>query len=83
MPLSHQQRALAISWFQRHTNRSGEFRCLVCGSGGWELAADFVLMGPIDPGARNTDAGGGLPLVGFSCSGCGYTLFFNATRMGL
>ena len=68
------------AWLQE--KGTGAASCPISGDNNWIVADDFVQPMRYSTGGLNI-GGRGYPLVMVICGTCGYTLFLNATVMGL
>jgi len=78
--LTESEKKKALEWFKAHWPE--EYRCPVSGHTDWLLAEHMVVPPRYAPGTLG--AGGiSYPQVMVICQGCGLTLYFNATLMGV
>lgn len=80
--LTTEQRALVEAWIRTHwADRPGH--CPICGTRTWEFS-EFVIQPLTHVPLGSVQVGGiGYPMILVICQNCGYTMQFNAVKMGV
>jgi hypothetical protein len=78
MLLSAEDQDKVREWLQ---SKCGQFRCLCCGLGKWQIGLAGVLLG-FDLHTTRFFYHGGTPMVSLICTNCGNTLLLHSGVMG-
>lgn len=76
-----EERAKAGAWIDKHW--TGSKQCPISGHNDWVVAPNVVQLLDLPPAGGLVVGGSVYPSVLVICNQCGYTITFNALKMGL
>ena len=78
--LTQEQRTKIQEWLKKHWR--GQIGCPISGHNSW-IIGDHIVAPPIQIGGGITIGRASYPQIMLICNECGYTIYFNAVKIGL